>query len=356
MKVVIPMAGLGSRFSKEGYKDHKPLIKVNGKTLIRYSIETLDFLDHKHIIIIRDLGGNYIDILKEELRSINLDFELVVIDKVTSGATSTVMYARDLVDDDDELIITNCDQYLIWNSKEYLEESRNYDSSILLYKSDNEKNSFAKITNGKVVSIAEKKAISNDALVGVHYWKKAKYFFDSADESVRKCDINRETYISETYNYLIRDNKSVGGISIGDGFYYSTGTPEDLQVFNGLISEYKKVKNNTYFFDLDGTILMHAHKYSNISIEPQLCPGVREMLDKVDSRGDTIILCSARKESARKTTESDLSKLMVPYDQLVLGLSQGCRTIINDVLSADSAPRARSINVISDKGFSVDDI
>jgi len=32
MQIIIPMSGLGIRFENEGYKDPKPVIKIDGKT------------------------------------------------------------------------------------------------------------------------------------------------------------------------------------------------------------------------------------------------------------------------------------------------------------------------------------
>lgn len=43
INILIPMAGLGSRFSKNGFKNIKPLIPLNGKTFIEWSIESVDF-------------------------------------------------------------------------------------------------------------------------------------------------------------------------------------------------------------------------------------------------------------------------------------------------------------------------
>jgi NDP-sugar pyrophosphorylase family protein len=43
MKILIPMAGEGSRFQKEGYTFPKPLINVNGKPMIQSVVENLDF-------------------------------------------------------------------------------------------------------------------------------------------------------------------------------------------------------------------------------------------------------------------------------------------------------------------------
>ena len=114
MQVIIPMAGLGSRFSKQGFKVHKPLIQVNEKTLVKISIESLDINTAKFFLIVRDLGNSYLKDLKSEIDSLNIDYKLIVIDRVTSGATETTLMAKKFLDMESELIVTNCDQYLEW--------------------------------------------------------------------------------------------------------------------------------------------------------------------------------------------------------------------------------------------------
>lgn len=357
MLVVIPMAGLGSRFEKAGYKEHKPLIKVNNKTLVEYTIESLNIPEAEYIFVCRNYGKEYKKSITEVLDSLLIDYKTVFIDKLTSGATETALIGmKDRMSYDGELIVTNCDQFLEWNPSLFLKESRKYDCSILTYKSTNPKNSFAEVVNGRVVQLVEKEAISDVALVGLHYWKNAQDFLRSGQMMLDNHTGRRETYLSESYNYLLREGKTVGAIPIEPGRYYSTGTPEDLQLFKGMILEYFTPKQNTYFFDLDGTILMHSHRYSNLKTDNQLCPGVKEALDEIDSRGDKIILVSARKESARKFTEEILDYLLVPYDQLILGVSQGCRIIVNDKLEPSSKSRCKSVDVITDQGWRAEDL
>ena len=54
MNIVIPMAGLGTRFSSEGFDVPKPLIEVGGKTLIEHSIDSLN-LNGRYIFITRKI-------------------------------------------------------------------------------------------------------------------------------------------------------------------------------------------------------------------------------------------------------------------------------------------------------------
>ena len=53
--IVVPMAGRGSRFTKQGYTDSKPFIDVNGKPMIQRVIENLNIefdSNYKFIIIL----------------------------------------------------------------------------------------------------------------------------------------------------------------------------------------------------------------------------------------------------------------------------------------------------------------
>ena len=59
INIIIPMAGLGSRFSKNGIKTPKPLIRVDGKTLIEHSVESLG-IDGRYIFITRKYDNSRI--------------------------------------------------------------------------------------------------------------------------------------------------------------------------------------------------------------------------------------------------------------------------------------------------------
>lgn len=120
----------------------------------------------------------------------------------------------------------------------------------------------------------------------------------------------------------------------------------------GKQNEFYRDKPKTIFCDLDGTILKHAHVFSDLNkIDPQLNPGVIEKLNEWDSVGHTIILVTARKESAREMTEAHLKSLGVMWDHLIMGVTSGNRILINDKLKSDDLDRAIGVNVITDNGF-----
>lgn len=51
INIVIPMAGLGSRFANEGYEKPKPFIDVNGKPMIVRVLENLTYPNANYILI-----------------------------------------------------------------------------------------------------------------------------------------------------------------------------------------------------------------------------------------------------------------------------------------------------------------
>jgi ribonucleotide monophosphatase NagD (HAD superfamily) len=78
----------------------------------------------------------------------------------------------------------------------------------------------------------------------------------------------------------------------------------------------------TIFCDIDGTILKW--------FSGELLPGVKEKFDKWNEEGCQIILTTARGEAWRKYTESQLERVGIRYERLIMELQDYPRHIIND--------------------------
>ena len=356
MKVVIPMAGLGSRFSNIGIKEPKPLIKVKNITLIEHSIRSFD-VDAEFIFITRKFENSDQNIeLSKLLKELKPNSKEIILDQVTNGATQTVLAAKEFIDTEDELVIYNCDQIIKWNPNDFLSfvKTKYCHGVVVLYNSNDPKNSFAKIKDEKIVKIVEKKPVSDNALIGFHYWKKGSDFVESAEKLISNFHINGqpECYISETYNYLIDNKKVILPYFISNNMYIPLGTPEDVAKYDGKTKEYYSDKPKTIFCDIDGTILKHLHSISLVLSENSiLLDGVKKKFDQWDSTGHRIILVTARKESTREYTEQQLKSLGIAWDQLIMGVTNGPRVLINDKLCNEDHNRAISVNVITDDGF-----
>jgi len=355
INIVIPMAGIGSRFKNIGINTPKPLIEVNGKTLIEHAVNSLG-IDGRYIFITRKYDNpEHNIILTDILLSLKKDFIEIKVDKDQYGAADACLYAEQYINNDDMLVISNCDQLMEWDSSDFLNIMySDCDGAVAIFKSNDCKNSFAEIKNNKIFSIQEKKVISDNALVGIHYWKKGSDFVLSAKKLLseyKQIGLN-ECYISSTYNYLIDLNKNIVPFFIDPNTYISLGTPEDIDIYNAKIKEFYTEKPKTIFCDIDGTIIKHAHRFSHIGKQPAVdLSGVLNKFNEWDSKGHKIILTTARKESARYITEKHLSDLGFCWDYLLMGITSGTRIIINDKLKKSDKDRSVAINIITDSGF-----
>jgi dTDP-glucose pyrophosphorylase len=356
LNVVIPMAGLGTRFLDAGYDIPKPLIEIGGKTLVEHSIETLGVSADRYIFITREYDDKkYNDMLTNIFNNLVSNFVEIRVSGIQHGTSYSALYAKDFINNDDELILTNCDQRLEWDADaflNYLRESK-ADGCILVHPSSSHKHSYAVVENGLVTHLAEKNPVSDNALVGVHYWKHGKDFVKSAEQLVEAClKDGRESYVSLTYNYLINDGKTVSAYPIPASQYIPLGTPRDLEIYDLKIHEYYTKKPMTVFLDLDGTILRHAYHFPDpADSKPELLPGALDKINSWIDAGHKIIITTARREINRGKVEEQLKNLGVRWDQMIMDLSSGTRVLINDKLQEIDEDRALGINVVTDSGF-----
>ena len=231
LNILIPMAGAGSRFKEAGYIFPKPLIEINNKPMIQCVIDSLN------------LEGNFIFIVQKEhqekfninsvLKILKPNCKIIELDKITEGAACTTLLAKRYINNNNPLIIANSDQYIEWDSIKsmYNFNSKKIDGSILTFNAIHPKWSYAKTDkNNFVTEVAEKKVISQNATVGVYFWKKGNDYVKYAEQMIKKnIRVNNEFYVCPVFNEAILDKKKI----IIDPVHkmHGLGTPQDLNDF-----------------------------------------------------------------------------------------------------------------------------
>ena len=215
MNILLLMAGAGSRFAGSDYDLPKPLIEIDGRPMYEHAIESLG------------LNGNVVVVSRFRIN----DSRCLVInvDKVLDGPALSALMAKKYINNNEELIIMNSDQMIDWSPSD-LDLARPFDGGLLLFRATGNRWSFAKVVGNRVVEVAEKDPISQDALVGIHYWKRGKDFVKYAEKMISKNDrVNNEFYIAPVYNYAISDGLSIVPIYVNK--MYDLGTPEALDTY-----------------------------------------------------------------------------------------------------------------------------
>ena len=231
MNALIPMAGAGSRFEKAGYTFPKPLIDVQGKPMIQVVADNIN-IDARHIFIVQKSHYEKYS-LENTLKAIVKNCEIIQVDGVTEGAACTTLLAKELINNDEPLLMANSDQFMEWDSNKFMYSmiGDTIDGGILTFESTHPKWSYAKLDDAGFVSeVAEKNPISNLATVGVYYWSKGSDYVKYAEQMIEKdIRVNNEFYVCPVYNEAIADNKKIKVFNIDK--MWGLGTPEDLNYF-----------------------------------------------------------------------------------------------------------------------------
>jgi HAD superfamily hydrolase (TIGR01509 family) len=231
MNVLIPMAGAGMRFQEANYIFPKPLIEVHGKPLIQLVVENLNIEANYIFIAQREHYDKYN--LKYLLNLIVPNCKVILVDSLTEGAACTTLLAKELINNDDHLLVANSDQFVEWNSNEFLYSmiADEIDGGILTFLGSHPKWSFCRLNEvGFVCEVAEKMPISNIANVGIYYFKHGSDYVKYAEQMISK-DIrtNGEFYVAPIYNEMIADDKKIKNFNIKK--MWGLGDPDSLTYY-----------------------------------------------------------------------------------------------------------------------------
>jgi len=266
MKIIIPMAGLGTRFQQVAdqnpeYKKPKPFITVKGHPMIRWATGSLPFVEHpgqtprvgrlrvlpKDLIFIILKDHDLAHSLAAKLREIYSDeIKVITLDQVTRGAAETAYSAKDLLDPEEDLLVSDTDHF--FKGEHLAREIENKEEDIAgvipVFATCDEiprwSYSLVSPETGFVSRVAEK----DDALrragayanIGAYYFSKARHFLDAAAEAINNNQTfgdegKKEFYIAPLYQKLIDRGLKVRVAVTPKTDACGLGTPRDLEDF-----------------------------------------------------------------------------------------------------------------------------
>lgn len=232
MKIVMPMAGRGSRFANQGILTPKPVIDVNGEPMLAWALKSITGLDYSRIVFI---------ILKEHdeehdlgawLKDYDPNCEIVMLEGVTEGQLATVLTARDYINDDEDVLVMSCDTYVKSDLTQHV-QGRPADVEGLISVADmpGDRWSFARVDDdGNVVEVAEKVRISDHASTGLYYFSHGSKLVEVGEEMIRNEEKTRgEYYVIPVYQKFLDRGWKVGISEASE--MWDMGTPEALAMF-----------------------------------------------------------------------------------------------------------------------------
>ena len=231
LNIVMPMAGLGSRFRQAGFAAPKPLIDVQGRPMYAWATESLPLDQCTRLIFILLASQPECPELQRDIEQRYARHRPIVltVPELTAGQAVTVLRAKELIDSDESLLIHNADTAFdaepswveaAWNER--------LDGALLVFPSQEKRWSFSRENaQGLVDLVREKEVISPWATTGTYWFRHGRNFVRAAAarfESGRR--EASEFYVGPLYNDLIAEGAQVKNFAIRK--LYCFGTPEDL--------------------------------------------------------------------------------------------------------------------------------
>lgn len=236
------MCGDGKRFSKDG-ELYKPLIKVEEKCIIEWTLESLgsDFTRKNLINFIIRSEHQTKFLVEEKLNILFPNVKVTQLPHKTQGNLDTVLqFVRGLSCDDEDLLVLDSDNAydglsLLTVIHEYKQKLENFGLTCCFEPIDNSaKWCFCVSEQGRAIRIMEKDAsalgIGGKPMLGVFYFSKVKMFKEFAESILLGYDkVNGEFYMSEVLKQMVNKNIPVFCKNVFNPILL--GTPEDVERF-----------------------------------------------------------------------------------------------------------------------------
>ena len=239
---IMPMAGKGERFKKHGILMSKPLINIDGKPMFLKSSQTFSRFKN-WIFIAKENFKNQKKFLKS-MKSFKKK-KILFLKKNTSGQASTIFKAKNLINNNEIVIIHSCDLNFNFNLSELAKKIKIFD--ILIFTSNSNKfqklhqKEFSwvrKIVNTNEVEISCKKKfknskINNRVLVGSFVFRNKQILINSINLIFKKkLKIKNEYYLDMAAAKSKLLGYKVGEILVKD--YTSWGSFNELTNYKNL--------------------------------------------------------------------------------------------------------------------------
>jgi len=228
LKIVIPMAGLGTRLRPHTWSKPKPLMRIVGKPVLEYILDlfqTLPDPDNVELIfIIGHLGDQVKDYMQQYHPTIKAHY---AIQEEMHGQSDAVYLAREYLSG--PMIIAFADTILETNFAFLAQETCDAVAWVKPVPDPRRFGVAAIDSSGRVTGLVEKPAdmTNNLAVVGFYYFRRAEDLINAIEEQMRrKITLKGEYFLADAINILLERGMNMRTEPVE--VWLDAGTPEAL--------------------------------------------------------------------------------------------------------------------------------
>lgn len=254
MKIILPVAGKGTRLRPHTHTKAKSLVHVAGKTVLEHIVSRLLVLDNIELIFITDENGQQVEsYMKEKFPQVECRY---IVQKDRLGPAHAVSLAGEHIHEGDDVLVVFNDTIFVTELKRIPKLCADCDG--LIYSKeveDYQRFGVNVLRDGLIIDMVEKPdtPISKLAQVGLYYLKDGRRFMDYIDETIAAGDtVKGEYYLPAVFMRMIHDGARFRAPELDE--WLDCGKPETL------------LETNRYL--LRGRHHTHGEVYNSVLIEP----------------------------------------------------------------------------------------
>jgi len=246
MKVVIPVAGIGTKLRPHTHTQPKALVPVAGKPILAHIVDYLAAAGHNDFVfIIGYLGDKIENFITERYPKMKSAF---IVQEPREGTGHAIWLARHYVKHEEPILIILGDTIIEFDIKAVTSSPH----SMLGVKKVEDPRSFgvAEINDkGFITRLTEKPSIpkSNLALVGVYFIRESGKLFKVLDRQISQQEkINDEYNLTHGIMSMIEDGEQVATFQVGN--WYDCGGKANLLETNATLLKRNAPSSAQYNF------------------------------------------------------------------------------------------------------------
>ncbi|MCC6212784.1 MAG: NTP transferase domain-containing protein [Burkholderiales bacterium] len=261
---LVPMAGLGERFRKEGFRSPKPLVEVSGRPMFLQAIADLPPTSHTRIVLREDLAerGDIEDVFRRSVPGA----EVRTLPAPTDGQARTCILGLEGVGDDELLTIGACDNGVLYDRRHFANLVAGSDWDVLVWgvrghpparRRPEHYGWIAADAGGRITGVSVKRPLADTVrdpiVIGAFTFRRAGGFRASAEHLFgRDGRVNGEFYVDSCINDAITLGLRCRLFEVDR--FLCWGTPDELRTFEYWQSCFDKWTAHPYRLELDGRI------------------------------------------------------------------------------------------------------
>ncbi|HEY0044825.1 MAG TPA: NTP transferase domain-containing protein [Allosphingosinicella sp.] len=229
LSMVMPMAGRGSRFGREGVEMPKPLIDLGGRPFFWWATESLLRSARVREMVFVVLDEHVRDFaIERRIREYYPDARVVALPGVTSGAAETARIGVEALASAGPVAVNDCDHAFSCPELSVVagELEAGTDSALLCFPSESPAYSYVRLdADGRVTGTVEKQAASPWAIAGCYLFSGPERFLELFEDYRLSCPYD-ELFVSGLYNRLAANGGRIAKLEASA--HVSFGTPAEL--------------------------------------------------------------------------------------------------------------------------------